>query len=188
VIDVLSAKDRPRNVDGVRGGTGPRGPLSRLFDAARNLTRNVVCGVSQPFQELAYQNRGAVGIGAGGSLGIGGWFFGTGGEASAQVVASPQGEIGIAISLGWIPGVGVAGAGANAGVQFSNSDAQTLDAVRGGYVSSSVSVGPVGVGGSSDLSGNTSTITGTVGVGAGAKVSGSTTVGRTWIPVSVSCR
>jgi len=119
---------------------------------------------------VAEATGGTAGIGIGGSAGAGIKIFGVSISASFQLVADPQGNVGLAGSFGAnVQGV-VAGAGAIGGVQGSLSTAQNISNLAGPSVDSGVGGGE-GLGAALDVSagvngsGLTGPVTGTLTVG-----------------------
>jgi RHS repeat-associated protein len=129
-----------------------------------------VCAIMEPLITSAKQNRGALGIGLGGSVGAG-LVFGIAIQGGVQVVADPGGNVGISVTGGGNPGFGVFGIGGVGGVQFTSSTANTIydlgGLAHGGGASGAIS----GVGIGADVSRSTSaaSLTLTVGVGVGGK-------------------
>jgi len=128
-----------------------------------------------------------IGLGAGGSAGVG-WFFGVAGSAGVQAVADSHGNLGIAFNAGGNPGYGVYGLGATGGVQGSYSTASSIYDLRGYSLGGGVTAGPGGVDVSASR-GGTTTVTGTLGVGGGTK-GAALSVNHTWVPnaLSTNCR
>ena len=160
-----------------------RGFVSRIFHSA-------VCAATEPLVDSAQQNGGAVGIGAGGSFGVG-LFLGIAVELGIQAVADPQGNVGIAFTGGGNPGWGVLGYGGVGGAQFMNSDAKSIYDLRGGAFNAggSISIGGVGVNVEGSRGDSAKSATATVGAGVGTK-GAAYTLTYTFVPskLSTSCR
>ncbi len=148
---IISARLRPRNVDGVRGGTKPGGP-PEIGPPRQNpqtcvepnvLQRAVITG-SGFWADLTGRT---IGVGAGGSVGIG-YVMGNAFSASRQLVVSPNGQAAFVTTVGTnaIPLGPTHGAGAIGGLQVSVSNAQN----PGQLAVASISIGgggsPTGAG------------------------------------------
>src|SRR5437899_2314410 len=116
-----------------------------------------------------------VGVGAGGSGGIGRSGLGVAGGVSRQVVVSPNGQAAFETSFSFnsigLPGPTFGGAGALGGLQVSLSNAQDPGQLAGPFLQGTFGVG-AGYGGGVDVAlgaGNIVQVTLTGGVGVGGK-------------------
>ncbi len=181
-------RPEPGRDPGRERGDRERGNQS-VVQRIKGLAKTAVCGVTQPLQMAAFQNQGAVGVGLGGSFGVG-LIWGASVQGGIQVVADPSGRVGIAFTGGGNPGFGVLGVGGVGGVQFTNSDASSIFDLDGQSFGGGVSGGVAGVGAGVDVatSRTASTLTVTVGAGIGGR---GTAVATTWTKVpqalSLSC-
>jgi RHS repeat-associated protein len=170
---IISAKLRPRNVDGVRGGTGPGGP-PEIGPPRQNpqtcvepnvLQRAVITGLGF----WAGLTGRTIGVGAGGSAGIG-YVMGNAFSASRQLVVSPNGQAAFVTTVGTnaIPLGPTHGAGAFGGLQVSVSNAQNPGQLAGVSVNGGGGGGS-GAGAAVDVSfGTTGTWQANATLGAGA--------------------
>jgi len=156
--------------DDMHGGGGS---FSQIVNDVKDFAHTVVCTATAPLVQVAQTNGGAVGIGAGGSAGLG-LVFGVSLQADLKVVADPQGNVGMAFSGGGNPGLGVFGRGALAGIQYSISSASTIFDLGGRSIGGGVSgaIGRVGAGLDVAHSKSADTLTLTVGPGVGGKAAG----------------
>lgn len=164
------------------GGAGGGGAVRRILG---KIVHTVICTATAPLVDVAEKNGGAVGVGLGGSAGVG-LVAGLAAQVGVQIVADPHGNVGVAFSGGGNPGFGVFGAGAIAGIQFTNSTANTIFGMRGlshGGGGSGAFGGALGV----DFAGSHSSnsVTATVGVGIGGKGGAYTVIG-TAVPKALS--
>jgi hypothetical protein len=161
-----------------------RQAITNAASSLAELGREAVCRVTAPLQVAARASDSTVGAGIGGSAG-GGVFFGIVGGAGVQVLADPQRNVAVSVTVGgssW----NVWGLGAQGGFQGSVSDVHTVDQLKGLSYGGGVGVGPV----SADFSvsspvassNNNGQLTVTVGAGQGLKVSFQNAVSYTWVP------
>src|SRR6516165_5193941 len=156
------------------GLEGFSGGWTAIWHDLKNGAKAAVCGLARPLVESAQAGTGAVGIGVGGSAGVG-FLFGVSFQGGVQAVADPKGNVGLAFSGGGNPGFGVFGVGAMGGVQFMSSDAGSIYSLRGPAWNFGVSAGSgpaVGVDVSKSWNNGPISITGTVGPGKGSKATG----------------
>jgi hypothetical protein len=143
----------------------------------------VACAIAAPVIGAAQASNRTVGVGVGGSGGIG-FILGLFGSVGVQIVADPQGNAGLAINVNG-GGLG-AGIGAQGGGQISISTAQNISAVSdvpAGNIGGSVGI----VGGDvSHTPGGSTTGTITIGPGVGAD-GGAFTAGYSGIAASTNC-
>jgi membrane-associated phospholipid phosphatase len=128
-------------------------------------------------------------VGVGGAAAAG-FVFGLSVQGSVEVVADPQGNVGLAFTGGGNPGWPfVIGVGAIAGGQYSVSNSASIYGLRGQAFSAGASAGAgpaVGLDVSGSFpSGHPATATLTVGVGGGTKGTGFAITG-TAVPDSLS--
>jgi len=148
---------------------------------------NLVCSQFADLLGTANRFNSTIGVGVGGSAGIG-LILGIAASAGIQVVADSSGNLGLAINLGGNPGYGVFGAGAIGGAQGAISTANTIYDLRGGSYDFGAS-GGAGPAYGIDVSGGDGGYTGTVTVGAGAGGKGSALTGvYTWVPSALSTK
>jgi len=174
--------------------TRPRTPpedgglLDMVVGMVVSTLKKIECAVYSPLLAIAKNGNNVVGVGAGGSAGIGVPPFLTGGYVGggAQVVADPQGNVGLAITVSGNPLQGIVGAGAVGGIQVSNSNAQTIYQTKGRSSSFGGSAGPVGVDVSQSPGSGPTTVTLTAGYGRWGK-GGAVAGNYTWIPFSINC-
>jgi len=164
------------------GNVGGVDLLKNLTQQAQGLIHKLTCAAVSPLLKAADTTNGAVGTGLGGSFGIG-LGLGVSGSGSIEVVADPNHNVGLAFTGGGNPGYGVVGVGAQAGRQFTVSNASTIFDLRGPYVGGSTSIMTVGV--SVAQSGDVTTGTLTFGPGVGGRVSG-WEAGGTAVPSSLA--
>ncbi|MBI2683162.1 MAG: RHS repeat-associated core domain-containing protein [Acidobacteriales bacterium] len=145
-----------------RGSDGKGGLLDRLRETAHGL----VCLAATPLIRLARANNATLGVGAGGSIGVG-VLLGVAVSGGAHVVADTYGGVGIAITIGGNPGYGVLGIGALGGGQVVRSTAPTIAGLKGNSGSAGGTVGPVGIEFSTNGTVHSTTVT--VGEGVGTK-------------------
>jgi hypothetical protein len=106
---------------------------------------------------------------------------------SAQVLADPRGNVGLAFTWGF---GGTIGLGAIIGGQFSGSDASSIYQLRGQSKTGGGTAGDglaLGVDVSEGFNHGPMSVNLTVGAGAGAKFSGSWGTTDTGIPLSTTC-
>ncbi len=157
------------------GGSTPKSQRPSLFHSAG-------CTVAKPLTAAAKRLNGTIGIGAGGSAGIG-FIAGVAASAGVQFVADSQGNVGVAFNVGGNPGYGVFGIGATGGVQGSYSTASSIYGLSGFSMGGGATAGPGGVDVTFGSSGVTAT--GTLGVGAGTK-GAALSLNYTWVPAALS--
>ena len=174
------------------GGSGGRQPQPQPkpnpspVTVVRNVIHNVACAAVSPLLLSASATGWTVGTGVGGSAGIG---VGVGASVSGgfSILTDPRGNVGLSFSGGGNPGpVGVLGAGAQIGRQFSVSNASTIFDTKGPALSVSGSYLALGLNLSSSPDGSVQTLTGTVGPGVGGRVYDSE-AGGSAIPFSFNC-
>lgn len=132
----------------------------------KGFLHSVVCDVASPFLKVASATNSTLGIGVGANAGAG-FIFGIAGSGSSQIVADPQGNIGLALTSGGNPGYGVFGVGGMVGAQGSVSSASTIYDLSGWSTGFGGSFGPIGLDGAT--SGTATTLTSTLGAGVGTK-------------------
>lgn len=117
------------------------------------LIQQIVCAQFADLLGTASMTNKTVGEGAGGSAGAGIYSRGFAISGDVQVVADPQGNLGLAGTFGAVTPFGgvVQGAGAHGGVQASGSNAQNVSQLPGPAVDASASYGE-GWGGGIDFS------------------------------------
>ena len=179
--------DDPLGTTGTSDGTGgDNGGLARqIASGIGNFFRILLCAITEPLQNMATANQGVLGIGVSASAGGG---FGPGANFSmtAEFVASPSGEIGFAYTEG--TGMVALGAGANAGVAFTNSRAQTFSQFSGFSSDISIGAGPgVYTFSKSDINPNITSRTLVIGPGVGLKLAAGSGTSKTSVPISFSC-
>jgi hypothetical protein len=135
------------------------------------LIKRIVCTQYAGLLGTASMTNTTVGEGVGGSAGAGMYSQGFAISGGVQVVADPQGNLGLAGTFGAIvPGGGVlVGTGATGGVQVSGSNAQNVSQLAGPAVDAGVGGGN-GLGASVDASAGLNTnsrgnVTGLSGIG-----------------------
>ena len=170
------------------GGSGGGNSAGSTVSTIVNQIKTVVCTVTSPLVDSAAMNNGALGIGVGGSAGAGIAILGVSLQGGVHIVADPQGNVGISATVGGNPGYGVAGAGAIGGIQFANSNAQTIFDNKGFSWSGGGSAGWFGGIGVDGSRGSTTTVTATVGPSIGTKGAGFAT-NYTFVPkwLSINC-
>jgi RHS repeat-associated protein len=153
-----------------------------------------LCGIGGTVGQLANVLGGTWGVGLGGSAGMGEGLLGIGGEGGLEIVADPQGNVGIlatgGVALAPVTGV-VVGAGALGGGQVSVSFTNSIYNLTGaGWDAGFSAADELGFGG--DISkglepGSPVTITLTGGFGLGGK-GGLTSFTGTKMLVSTNCK
>ncbi|MCI0720190.1 MAG: RHS repeat-associated core domain-containing protein [Acidobacteria bacterium] len=160
------------------GGGGPGG----IGEILENLPRALTCAATLPMQWLASAGHQTIGIGFGGSAGVG-FISGVAVTGGVAAVANPQGQVGLSLTGGGNPGFGVYGAGATGGYQVTRSSAQNFDQFSGRADGFGVSGGPYAF---EMAFGNATTSTLTVGGGVGGKIASAQTT-YTTVPIVVDC-
>jgi len=134
--------------DSVTASIGGGSDASGLASNSRikDFFHSAVCGVfSGLINAAGPQNlNSSVGVGAGGSAGVG-FILGVSASAGVQVVADSGGNLGVAFNVGGNPGYGVFGVGATGGGQGSYSTASNIYGLGGLSAGSGVTAGPGGV-------------------------------------------
>ena len=147
--------------------------------------RQAFCDLFAGLVSTAQHTNSTIGIGIGGSAGVG-IFFSIALSGSMQVVADRNGNLGMSFNIGGNPGYGVFGVGAIGGGQIMVSTANSIYDLRGGSYDVGASGGTgVAIGGDLSFGNNTTTITGTMGAGIGGKGTALTS-DYTFVPTTLS--
>ena len=170
----------------------PQPTVNKVINSVKNAVTAAVClgANATGLTSLPGMTNSTVGFGIGGSAGVG-VYAGVSINGGVQAVADPQGNVGIAITLGGNPGEGVWAFGAMGGGQAMRSNATTIYDLRGFGASVGGGVGIGSAAGSFDFSASGGTWAGTFTVGAGIGPVGHSAganVSKTWVPFSVNCQ
>jgi hypothetical protein len=175
----------PRNGSG--GGLGappPQKPTKTVRQTITNVAKNVICGEAAPLLLASQITNRTTGTGVGASGGVG-FILGVAASVGVQIVADPQGHVGLVVNFGGNPGYGVFGAGALLGAVGSASTARSIEGLGGFSLGVGGNAGALGVD-VTESSGGT-TLTGTAGLGLGTE-GAALSLNYTFVPGNVNCR